>query len=308
MNDITVVICTYNRSVSLARALTSIFASSGADFSSWEILVVDNNSTDDTRDVVDGFEKHYPGRIRYRFEPLQGLANARNSGVDAVITPLLAFTDDDVLVEAGWLQQLVSAFDDPHVVAVGGPVVPLWNSPKPHWLPQSRRYSLAPLALFDPQLNGNQLCESPFGANMAFRRALFAKYGKFRSDLGRTGKDLLSNEDTEFCERLLDGGEIIAFAPSAIVQHPILDERLSKSYFLRWWFDKARADIRQHGTPNDLGPLLFGVPLVYFLRLARWSAQSFTRFGAPKRFECCLRVATVAGAIYESYFSAKRRR
>jgi len=308
MKQITVIVCTYNRCARLACALESVLASVHPGFHDWELLVVDNNSTDATRQVVEEFAQRLPGRVRYLFEPAQGVARARNAGVRAAETPIIAFTDDDVLVEPGWLECLTEPFADPSVAAAAGPVVAIWPVAPPRWLPRRNRYSLAPLAMFDPQVEGDLLHEPPFGANMAMRREVFARYGEFRVDLGRCGASLLSNEDTEFCERLLKAGEKFRFVPRAVVHHPVQESRISKPYFLRWWFDKARADVRQYGVPSNAGRRIFGVPWKLFLRLARWSMQWSVTLQPSSRFENRVSVWAVAGTIQESFVQAQARR
>ena len=103
---ITVILCTCNRCQSLAKALESIAASALPASVDWDVLVVDNNSSDQTRQVVEDFRQRYPGRFRYLFEPQQGKASALNAGIRAAHADVLAFTDDDVTVEATWLQNL----------------------------------------------------------------------------------------------------------------------------------------------------------------------------------------------------------
>jgi GT2 family glycosyltransferase len=89
------------------------------------------------------------------------------------------------------------------------------------------------------------LREAPWGANMAFRREMFEKYGTFRLDLGPSAKRRVSSEDTEFGRRLLSGGERLCYVPSATVYHEILDERLSKDFFLTWWFGLGRGKTKE---------------------------------------------------------------
>src|SRR5580658_11381821 len=108
---ITVVICTYNRSASLGKTLASVAVSTMPDSVAWEILVIDNNSRDKTREVVEEFVHRYPDRFRYVFEPKQGKSNALNTGIREARGEILAFTDDDVTVEAGWLQNLCAVLD-----------------------------------------------------------------------------------------------------------------------------------------------------------------------------------------------------
>src|ERR1700730_15808052 len=122
--DITVVLCTYNRSKSLASALSSAAALVLPESVEWEILVVDNNSNDGTREVVADFCSKYPSRFRYLFEPQQGKSRALNTGIREARGSILAFMDDDVTVESKWLQNLTSNLNSGEWSGAGGRILP----------------------------------------------------------------------------------------------------------------------------------------------------------------------------------------
>jgi glucosyl-dolichyl phosphate glucuronosyltransferase len=300
---VTVIVCTYNRCKALAHALDSVAASVLPASVEWEVLVVDNNSTDRTRDVVEGFRQRYPGRFRYVLEPRQGVSYARNTGVRESRGEVLAFMDDDVTVDPEWLGNLTSALNNGEWVGAGGRILPIWNSSPPSWVPVKERYGLAPLASFDLGPEGGPLSEPPFGANMAFKRKVFAQYGDFRTDLGRCANNLRSNEDTEFGRRLITRGEPLIYVPSAVVHHPVPPERLRKRYFLQFWFDKTRSDVLEFGIANGSRWHVAGIRLFAFLRLTRWIAQWMITLNSAKRFSCKLNVWKIAGEIVESYRS-----
>ena len=258
---ISLIVCTYNRSLDLAGALGSLAASTLRDSVKWEVVVVDNNSQDETREVVEDFSRKYPGRFRYVFEPRQGLSYARNAGIQNARGEILAFTDDDVTVEPTWLQNLTVTLEkDPWVGAAGRTVSTNTFTP-PDWLaldgPQSMMHVLC--AQFDLGKEPCELILPPYGANMAYRKEVFEKYGGFRTDLGRSAGNTLSNEDTEFGRRLLAAGERLRYEPSAVVYHPAPEHRIQKGYFLRWWFDFGRAAVREWGR----GPSVLGIPRPY---------------------------------------------
>lgn len=304
--NVTVILCTYNRCDSLAAALESVAASQLPGSVSWEVLVVDNNSNDRTREVIDEFVLRYPGRFRYAFEPRAGKSNALNSAIQKVDAEILAFMDDDVQVEPDWLHKLTRVFDNPIYCGSGGRIIPERAFNPPIWLDTSERYSLAPLAMFDLGLEAGDLYEPPFGTNMAYRREAFSRHGEFRRDLGpRPGSEIRS-EDTEFGMRLLRGGERLWYEPAALVYHAVPRQRLTKSYFLAWWFGKGRGDIREPGPQGGRLICLFGVPLVLFRRLAVWSLRWFFAFDPARRFSCKVKVWWLSGEIRESF--AQRRR
>ncbi len=301
---ITVILCTYNRCQSLAKALESAAALKLPDADEWEILVVDNNSTDKTREVVENFCRRYPGRFRYLFEPQQGKSHALNAGISETHADVLAFMDDDVTVDPAWLQNLTASLPDGHWAGAGGRILPQKTFRPPPWVSPSEPHALGPLALFDPGPDAVELAVAPFGTNMAFRRCVFEKYGGFRTDLGpRPGSEIRS-EDSEFACRLLVAGEHLRYERSAIVYHDVPDSRLQKKYFLNWWFDKARADIRAYGDLARNKWHLKGVPLVLFRRLTVWTLRWLVAVDPARRFSCKVKVWLVAGQIQESYRQA----
>ncbi len=251
---ITVIMCTYNRCQSLAKALGSVAASTLPDSVKWEVVVVDNNSSDQTREVVKDFCCRHPGRFRYVFEPQQGLAHARNTGIREAQGEILAFTDDDVTVEPTWLQNLTAHLNDGTWAGTGGrTLLPQPFSPPP-WLGLEEPYNLggAVASLFDLGDKPCRLARPPYGANMAFQKKMFEKYGVFRTDLDRCGRGMLSNGDTEFGRRLLDAGERLRYVPSAVVYHPALEHRVQRSYLLTWYFNFGRATVREWGRGPDI--------------------------------------------------------
>ena len=173
----------------------------------------------------------------------------------------------------------------------------------PFWLSTEGVHALAPLGIFDRGPEARELTEAPAGANMAFRRGMFKKYGGFRTDLGpRLGHlNAQKCEDSEFGERLLAAGERFYYQPAAVVYHEIPVSRLQKQYFLEWWFEKARSDIRAFGIPANGKWCVLGIPLILFRRLAVWLVLSTVSMKPAKRFLSKLNVWKNAGWIIESY-------
>jgi len=267
--------------------------------------VVDNNSRDRTRDVVADFCQRYPGRFRYLFESHPGKSYALNSGIAQAQGDIVAFMDDDVTVEPTWLQNLTAPLLKEKWAGCGGRILPVWNCTRPRWLPDAGHRTLAPLAVFDLGLEAGPLAEAPFGTNMAFRKAVLAKYEGFRTDLGPRPGNEIRNEDTELGKRLLAAGEQLWYEPSAIVHHAVQQNRLRKEYFLTWWFDKARADILEFGLPPGIKLVVAGIPLIFFRRLAVWTARWMLAVGPSRRFSNRLNVWWAAGQIVECYRQAR---
>lgn len=304
--DVTVILCTFNRCESLGVALKSVSVSQMPESVSWEVLVVDNNSADRTRAVVAEYEAKYPGRFRYVFEARPGKSNALNAAIRETNAPVLAFMDDDVQVQPDWLHALTRIFADPRYAGAGGKILPESQFTAPAWLETSRPYALAPLAMFDLGPTAGRLDEPPFGTNMAFRREVFGRYGEFRRDLGpRPGSEIRS-EDTEFGMRVLQGGELLWYEPAAVVYHQIARNRLTPQYFLKWWFDKARADIREYGFAEGTKWIVAGVPLYLIRRFIVWTFRWLFAIRSGPRFSAKLHLWTVLGAIRESRDSNRR--
>jgi glycosyltransferase involved in cell wall biosynthesis len=305
---ITIILCTFNRCQLLAKALDSVAASTVPESVAWEVLVVDNNSSDQTPATVQDFHRRYPERFRYLFEPKPGKSHALNAGIREANADVLVFMDDDVTVDPTWLQNLTAALHNGEWAGAGGRILPQWTGSPPAWLPVHERYGLAPLAMFDLGLEAGPLAESPFGTNMAFQRRMFEKYNGFRTDLGPRPGSEIRNEDTEFGQRLLNAGERLRYEPSAVVYHSVAPNRLQKKYFLAWWFDKARADIREFGIPADTKWFIAGIPLFLFRRLAVWTLRWMVALRASKRFSCKLKVWGRVGEIKECYSLSREGR
>ena len=263
---ITVILCTHNRCRSLATSLESVAASELPTSIEWDVLVVDNNSRDQTREVVQAFCRRYSGRFQYLFEPQPGKSNALNSGVRKARGEILAFLDDDVTVEPTWLQNLTSNLHDSEWVGAGGRILPEKAFAPPRWLALDGPYDLGGvLALFELGDTPGKLELPPYGTNMAFRKKMFEKYGGFRTDLGPSPGSEIRNEDTEFGRRVMEAGERLRYEPSAVVYHEMPQHRLRKEYFLRWQFDYGRAQIRVKIKRPDV----WGIPRHYISILNR---------------------------------------
>lgn len=233
---VSVVVCTLNRPKSLKRLLTSFRYAVIPDHLSCEFIVVDNNSDDATRVAFDELQKQYELRLRCVFEPKMGISHARNKGIKEARGEIIAFTDDDVIVDKYWIQNVGEAFrEHTDVACIGGKILPSWEISKPKWLKPSL-YGY--LALLDHGDSAGYVDASRiWGANFAVKSEMFTKYGLFDSNLGRIQGKLYSHEEVEFLQRLLNGSERILYYPSSIVYHCVSADRISKRYFRKHSFD-----------------------------------------------------------------------
>jgi glycosyltransferase involved in cell wall biosynthesis len=285
----------------LATAIKSVAASVVPDDVEWEILVVDNNSTDQTSEVVNRISMLHPGRLRIVCEPRQGLSFARNAGIRESHGEIIAFTDDDVIVEPTWLWNLAEPLNSHEWAGTGGRIIPLWPSTPPDWLNIGSLDLSGLYGAFDMGSTSIPLSKPPFGANMAFRRETFKTYGYFRTDLGRSGERLLVGEETEYSERLLQNGERLIYRPDAVVHHRVQQYQMTKRYLLDRWLGHSVS--RVLCAKSDLKPQwnISGVPLRLFLRLFRWSVQSVASLGEIERLRCMLNLCDAAGTIAGAY-------
>ena len=304
---ISVIVCTRNRSRSLQKVLDSFSRIIPPLGETWELVLVDNNSTDDSAQTIRRFAALAPMPVRCVFEPRTGLSHARNAGIGKAQGQLFAFTDDDVALDSAWLCELQKAFARFDCLGVGGRIIPVWDHPKPPWLVTD-----GPGALMDvvPAFElGPEPCQmktAPYGANMAYRREAFEKYGLFRTDLGRVGTVPLAGEDTEFGHRLLSHGERVDYSPRAIVYHPVEKERTKKKYLERRYFHYGRTLAHIHGFPED-AVRYFGVPR-YLARLAASSfGQWLVTLDSRRRFHHKLSLLIHLGEITEArHLSAEK--
>ncbi len=302
---ITVVLCTYNRCQLLAGTLESVAASIVPTSVDWEVLIVDNNSCDQTREVAEDFCRRYPGRFRYVFEPQQGLSYARNAGIRESQSKILAFTDDDVTVEPDWLWNLTSVLQAGEWAGAGGPIKPVWPGPLPGWLSTADPDTMGPYGEFNLGTEAGPLRCPPYGANMAFRREVFEKYGDFRTDLGRSGSNLQGREDIEFANRLLTAAEPLRYEPGAVLHHRVQKCRMAKKYVLSWWYWYGRSEVAELGPPREKWRIK-GVPLCLFRRLVRWTLQWMISIEAPRRLSCQRNVWYIAGTAVACYKWSRR--
>lgn len=249
---VTVAVCTYNRARLLGATLAAM---SKQDYppDRCEILVIDNNSTDDTRAVVAGFGAATPAP-RHILETRQGLNHARNRALDEAKGEIIVFADDDILMAPDWLRELVRPFvEHPGcpIGCVGGEVVPVFPEGAPAWI----RTWHAPLAF---RTDAGPLAEpdSPMGANFAFPRALFADIGPFATGLDRKGASLLGGGDGEMIRRVRAAGREIWFAPAAVVKHQMPASRTTFRYAARHAFDSARSRVLERAARSDRGRYL----------------------------------------------------
>lgn len=230
--SISVVICTYNRADRLKLALDALSTQSLSS-EKFEILVVDNRSTDHTASICQTFQAHR-SNFTYIYEPVQGLSKARNTGWQAAKGAYIAYLDDDAIPCQDWLTVILDSFETikPQPVSIGGPIFPLWEIPRPNWL-TSEMEELFTILDGGETPRWFREHEYPWGANVIYRRDALAQAGGFCEQLGRKGKHLLSGEETLLNEKLRSQGERFYFSPQASVSHWVPKERINPQWLIQ---------------------------------------------------------------------------
>jgi len=238
MIEISVIICTYNRSDYLPAAIKSCIRQT-MDDKKYEILIIDNNSTDGTEKIVRCFQKEYRN-IRYFKEESQGLNFARNRGAAEAEGRYVAYLDDDARAEPDWLTNMIKTFrrQNPQPVCAGGCVRLDWEGPVPDWFPQEFN---ALMAFVDHGSSGFYLKygeEGHFliGTNMAFQRDVLIDMNGFRTAYGRKKRRTISGAETELVNRLLLQGLPVYYSPDAAVTHTVVPERRTRRFLIKRMF------------------------------------------------------------------------
>lgn len=267
---VSVVVCTYNRAVSLGRTLEALAGQATPPALAWELVVVDNNSVDATRTLVEAFAATSPMPVRYCFEARQGLSHARNTGIDAARGRIIAFTDDDVRPDPEWVASIVAAMSEADADVLGGRILPQWSQPPPRWL-EDRPLLRAHLAIMEHDEPATLPTASRrgavWGANMALRREVFESIGGFDVNRGIRGAKLYRDEDRHLVDRAIAAGYRVVYEPRVRVWHRIGADRIRLGYFARLYFDRAEGKALSQGAPP--GRLLLGAPLASYRRVAR---------------------------------------
>ena len=300
-----IVIATRNRSALLGRTLDAV-AGQHWPRAQMDVIVADNGSIDDTRAVVAAArDRGLP--VRYLLVQQPGKSHAVNAALQVTRGDVIAFTDDDVQPEPGWLAGLARAFDETNADFVAGRILPVWEIDPPAWMSPSL-YGV--LAVPDngetrlPITKEGPTRVMPIGANMAVRAPVVARLGGLRTDLGKLEGSLRTGEDHEFFLRLLHAGCHGTYEPSALVRHLVPASRLHRGYFRRWLF--------QNGADVALLERAYPIPVAFFLGVPRYlwrqalgdlssTVRAALRRDGAQQFASALRVIWFAAYVRESW-------
>ena len=302
---ITVAIQTYNRSATLAETLKSLRDLRCPDAAQYEILVVDNNSSDDTPRVIQKYSRSLAPRLRSVLEPRQGLSYARNRALREARGEIVSFLDDDVIVDPDWLWAVAAAFDEHPAAVVGGRSFLIFRSRRPAWLPEHYEFYLSRLDYGDRVIVDTK--NDLYGLNFSVRKDLAVQAGGFDPALGRCGPaSFRSGEESDLLRRIRARGGVAVYEPRAVVGHLVLRERLTMKWFLRRAF-AAGVDTEILHRLDGQTPRAFS-PFVHLLRCCGSVARSVIRgeILAPVLFGKTLAVTDALGSLYASLLRFRR--
>ncbi len=233
---ISIIITTYNRCEHLKIVFTSLLAQRKNQGLEYEVLVIDNNSTDRTRDAVLEGQSRFEGRLKYFLESRQGKSFAMNLGIKEAKGDILFFTDDDVILDENWLFKILECYEAYGCDAVGGRVLPVFPEGTAPWIIQNAKKLSGAVVIYENGEKTFQLknAEDRFiGANFSVKRSVAQEVGGFCVEIG-PGAAIGLGEDVDFFKKLLAGGKVVYYCYQAVVHHPFDSRRLTLKHTAKW--------------------------------------------------------------------------
>jgi glucosyl-dolichyl phosphate glucuronosyltransferase len=300
------VVPTYNRSWLLKKTLASVEAAEKPENLRVTLVVVDNNSPDDTAEVVHTHQQQASVPVVYVQERKQGLSHARNAGISASTADLVGFIDDDEELHPLWFQVVAREFSDPDLQFIGGPYLANWVCEIPDWLPPGYPSVIGaippkPRSVFSKEFGANLM-----GGNAVIRRSVFDKIGMYAPHLGRSSKGLLSEEDAEFYRRLESAGMKGMYVPDLAIHHYIDPKRLTRTYHRRWVYWRAVSQGLLDRELREPVPYLAGIPRYRYGKALRavlsMPGHRIGPQGKGRAFADELTLWDMAGFVYGKFF------
>lgn len=243
---VSVAICSYNRKKYLEKCLDSLVHQKDIDSKDYELLIIDNNSTDGTKNLVTEYINKYPSiKIYYYFEPKLGLSHARNRAIKEAHSDYIAYIDSDGIAYPDWIKQIIEFTRKyPHVLAFGGPAYRYTEIPVPKWVPPE--YGTLNLGEKEKEVEGGI-----FGCNMIFKKSLLEKFGGFNPELGMVGKALGYGEEDEIFSKMAKQNLPIMYNPHIKIKHLLLSYRLNMFWRLKSKFAIVVTELLQKNATRE---------------------------------------------------------
>jgi len=236
MSMFSIIISTCNRADSISGTLDSLLSQEMKGDCNYELIIVDNNSVDDTKEKILSYKDKFSGRLHYLLESGQGKAFALNTGIKHAKGNIIVFTDDDVILDPQWLSNIWRTFKEYDCDGVGGRILPHYPADTPDWVKDNHSFLSGPIVMYDCGEETKKYDQSDYeflGANFAFKRQVFDECGPFRTDVGPG--IFYVGEDTEFVKRVFNAGKELYYCGQALAWHPADVSRMNLSYFARWY-------------------------------------------------------------------------
>ena len=240
---ITLIIGTSNREKYIGPLLDSI-AKNDYPTADYEIVLVDNNCTDNTHGVCEQFTVAHPEvTLRYVVEPEQGLSAARNKGIKEAKGDIIIYVDDDALVDSDYIRIYAEHFaTQPETMAAGGPIEPLYETKEPSWMSPYTKALLTAWMNYGTQVREYPNGRYPGGGNAAYRKEVFERVGLFNTELGRKGNLLLASEEKDIFDKMKALGMKVLYLPTPVLHHCIPQAKLEEDYFNRLTLQIGRSE------------------------------------------------------------------
>lgn len=297
---VTVAICTWNRAKLLDQTLTHMRNLRIPEGVTWELLVVNNNCTDDTDAVLNTHLDALP--LRRLLESKQGLSNARNCAIAAATGELLLWTDDDVLVDPEWLAAYAAAAAAfPEADLFGGEIEPWFEQEPPRWILENLTRLHGPFAIAQrtAEIRPLQPGEFPIGANMGLRLSRLRQFC-FSPQLGRVGDHLISGDEKDLCSRIIADGHSGIWVGTARVRHYIPASRMTFNYLWAWFYGGGKTEVRMGKFAG--GPMLGKAPRWVWRKYLEETLKRIARsFRRDERWFLAFRNSAILSGVIDEF-------
>lgn len=301
--DLDLIIPTYNRAPLLKRCLASVALAARPRDLKISVIVVDNNSGDNTRQVVQSFARQEDLAVTYIFVSRPGKSAALNDALAQTNGEFVGFIDDDEQLNPSWFEVAYREFShSAQIDFVGGPYVPNWERAAPDWLPASYPGAIGIVLRPERVPFSEQFDGMLMGGNAIIRRSTLQRVLPYPERLGKIGKKIRSGEDEVIYHRLLDIGARGMVVPDMVVHHWIPADRLTKKHFRKWVIGRGisiGSQIRERGL-RSAG--LFGIPRYQFGAAVRAIRPALTGRSERDRFAAQLSILDCLSTLYGRHF------
>jgi glucosyl-dolichyl phosphate glucuronosyltransferase len=236
---ISIVLCTYNNVDSLAITLAQLANLQVSDPQLLEIIVVNNNSPDNTEAVVQTFIDKGQHNLSYFFEARQGLSFARNTGLEKATGEYILFTDDDAEISSHWVQEYINTINSYSPDCIYSKINIIWDKPKPWWFIPEYTPCFVGLDYGDQLLNVNDIHKEFYGKNFCVRKSILTELGGFDPKLGRQGTKLAAGEETLLYRKMIWAHKKVIYIPNASVGHRLKEREYSSENIMKLFVDGA---------------------------------------------------------------------